>query len=68
LRAGEFNVGCEIDTGIFIPERRAASRAGVTTFGKNNFAYARGTGSLILLSSIVADKELEYDAPMNDIN
>ena len=60
-------IGCEIGTVIFVPEGHTADRAGVTAFGKNNFAYARGTGSLILLSSIVVDKELEYDAPMNDI-
>lgn len=34
-------IGCEIGTGIFVPEKRAASRAGVTAFDKNNFAYAR---------------------------
>jgi epoxyqueuosine reductase len=47
--------GCEIGRGIFVPERRAAARAGVTMFGKNNFAYARKTGSFILLSSIVVE-------------
>jgi epoxyqueuosine reductase len=56
-------MGCEIGRGIFVPERRAAARAGVTTFGKNNFAYAGKTGSFILLSSFVVNKELEYDAP-----
>ena len=61
------NLGCEICRGIFIPERRTAARAGVTTFGKNNFAYAKGTGSFILLSSIVVDKELEYNTPTYDI-
>ncbi len=56
-------MGCEIGKGIFVPERRAGARAGVTTFGKNNFAYTGKSGSFILLSSIVLDKELEYDAP-----
>ena len=32
--------GCEVGQGIFLPERLAAARAGVTTYGKNNFAYA----------------------------
>ena len=59
--------GCEIGRGFLIPERRAAARAGVTTFGKNNFAYAKNTGSFILLSSIVVDKELEYDSPTYEI-
>ncbi|MDR3553803.1 MAG: HEAT repeat domain-containing protein [Syntrophobacteraceae bacterium] len=56
-------MGCEVGKGIFIPERRAGARAGVTTFGRNNFAYTGKSGSFILLSSIVIDKELEYDAP-----
>jgi epoxyqueuosine reductase len=59
--------GCQIGRGLIIPERRAAARAGVTTFGKNNFAYAKSTGSFILLSSIVVDKELEYDSPTYEI-
>jgi epoxyqueuosine reductase len=60
-------MGCEIGTGIFVPERRAAARSGITTFGRNNFAYSRKTGSFILLNSIVVDQELEYDAPQCDI-
>ncbi len=60
-------MGCEIGSGIYIPERRAAARAGMTSFGKNNFAYAKGTGSFVLLSSIVVDKELEYDPPTYDV-
>ncbi len=60
-------MGCEIGRGILVPERRAAARAGATTFGKNNFAYAKKIGSFILLSSIVVDKELEYDTPTYDI-
>jgi epoxyqueuosine reductase len=59
--------GCQIGRGFLLPERRAAARAGVTTFGKNNFAYAKNTGSFILLSSIVVDKELEYDSPTYEI-
>jgi len=56
-------MGCEIGRGILIPERRAAARAGVITFGKNNFAYAKKSGSFVLLSSVVVDRELEYDEP-----
>jgi epoxyqueuosine reductase len=55
--------GCKIGRGIFVPERRAGARAGITTFGKNNFAYVKKSGSFILLSSIVIDKELDYDTP-----
>ena len=59
--------GCQIGQGIFIPERWAAARAGVTTYGKNNFAYAEGIGSFIVLSSIVIDIELEYDKPTVEV-
>ena len=37
------------------------------TFGINSFSYAKGTGSFVLLNSIVVDKELEYDEPTYDI-
>ena len=59
--------GCEIGRGIIVPERRTAARAGIITFGKNNFAYAKKNGSFILLSSVIVDKELEYDPPTHDI-
>lgn len=55
--------GLEVGKGFFVPERRTAARAGVTSFGKNNFAYLKKTGSFILLCSFVVDKEMEYDAP-----
>ena len=59
--------GCQVGKGIFVPERRAAARAGVTTFGRNNFAYARGVGSWVLLANIVVDRELEYDSPSLEV-
>ncbi|MCG6881857.1 MAG: epoxyqueuosine reductase, partial [Deltaproteobacteria bacterium] len=40
-------MGCEIGREILVPERRAAARAGVITFGKNNFAYAKKSGSFV---------------------
>lgn len=55
--------GCRVAGNLIIPERRAAARAGIVTFGKNNFACARGSGSFIVLSSIVVDKALIYDSP-----
>lgn len=60
--------GCEVGEGIIVPDRLAAARAGVTTYGKNNFAYVDGIGSFVCLSSIVVDKELEYDAPTVQTN
>lgn len=59
--------GCQVGQGIFLPERWAAARAGVTTYGRNNFAYADGIGSFIVLSSIVVDAELEYDTPTVEV-
>jgi len=59
--------GCEVGKGITIPERWAAAKAGVTTFGKNNFAYAEGIGSFVLLCSFIVDAELEYDKPTLEI-
>lgn len=59
--------GCTIGPGIYIPERSAAARAGVATFGRNNFAYAGDSGSFVVLSSIVVDRELEYDRPTREV-
>ena len=59
--------GCEIGQGLFIPERWAAARAGVTSYGRNNFAYADGIGSFIVLHSFVVDAELEYDRPTVEV-
>jgi epoxyqueuosine reductase len=55
--------GLQVGEGICLPERLAAARSGITTYGKNNFAYADGIGSFIVLSSFVVDVELEYDQP-----
>lgn len=60
-------MGCAIGKGIFVPERQAGARSGVTTFGKNNFAYTEKNGSFIFLSTIVVDKELDYDAPTYNV-
>lgn len=49
--------------GVLLPARWAAARAGVANFGRNNFAYAAGSGSFIVISAIITDAELEYDAP-----
>lgn len=55
--------GCKVDASIGLPARWAGAAAGVTTFGRNNFAYAEGCGSYIIIYTIVIDKELEYDTP-----
>lgn len=59
--------GCQIGQGINVPERWAAARAGVTTFGRNNFAYVDGIGSFVVLHSFVVDVELEYDKPTVEV-
>lgn len=55
--------GCKVDSSIGLPARWAGAQAGVTTFGRNNFAYAEGCGSYIIISTIVVDQEFEYDEP-----
>jgi epoxyqueuosine reductase len=55
--------GCQIGQNIFGPERLTAARAGLVTYGKNTFAFAKAIGSFILLISFVVDAELEYDNP-----
>lgn len=52
-----------IDDKNTIPLRRAAARAGVINFGRNNFAYVDGAGSFVILYGFIVDKELEYDKP-----
>ncbi len=44
-------------------DRQAAVRAGVATFGRNNFAYVDGVGSFVILYTIAVDQELDYDEP-----
>lgn len=55
--------GLKIQSGSMLPARWAGARAGVTNFGRNNFAYASGSGSFVVISAVIADAELEYDAP-----
>ena len=50
-------------TGNQLLMRPAAEKAGVASFGKNNFAYIDGIGSFVILYGYVVDKELEYDLP-----
>ena len=55
--------GFLVNSEVTVPARWAAAQAGVANFGRNNFAYADGIGSYIVIRSIVVDKELEYDQP-----
>jgi epoxyqueuosine reductase len=57
--------GMEVMLGpnINVPERMAAARAGVATFGRNNFAYTKDAGSFIVITAFVVDAQLEYDEP-----
>lgn len=65
LRAQELQnylteLGCKVGTGrAAIPARAACARAGIVTYGLNNFAYADGCGSFILLYTHLVDTELE---------
>ena len=51
------------DNPLCLPDRPAAARAGIITYGKNNFAYAKGCGSFVIISTFLIDCELEYDTP-----
>jgi epoxyqueuosine reductase len=55
--------GCEVSADRTIPARPSAARAGVTTYGKNTFAFVEGIGSFIVITSFLVDTELEYDEP-----
>ncbi len=55
--------GCEVAQRLVVPERLAAARAGIVTYGRNTFALADGIGSFILMTAFVVDTELEYDEP-----
>jgi epoxyqueuosine reductase len=59
--------GVNVNSRVYIPERLAAARAGVVTFGKNNFVYLDGASSFIIPTAIVVDKELEYDKPTMEV-
>lgn len=62
-------LGCNIYQGdISIPDRMACARAGVITYGKNNFAYTKEDGSFIILNTFLIDMELEYDTPSIECN
>ena len=43
--------------------RPAAERAGVASFGRNNFSYVDGVGSFVTLYGFIVDRKLECDAP-----
>lgn len=55
--------GCEVAQRLVLPERLAAARAGIVTYGKNTFAFADGIGSFILMTAFVVNAELDHDEP-----
>jgi epoxyqueuosine reductase len=57
------NEGMTCRDAPWLPQRWAGVRAGLTSFGKNTCAYARGIGSFVLLSTLLVDAELDYDEP-----
>ena len=59
--------GCQVATRIVVPDRLSAARAGITTYGKNTFAFADGIGSFIVITSFVVDAELAYDMPTLEV-
>ncbi|MFC1937839.1 epoxyqueuosine reductase [Chloroflexota bacterium] len=59
--------GCQVSTNPAVPERLSAARAGVVTYGKNTFAFAKGIGSFIMVVCFVVDAELNYDEPTIEV-
>ncbi|MGI6216414.1 MAG: epoxyqueuosine reductase [Coriobacteriales bacterium] len=59
----DLGIGVDESGLLRIPERYAAARAGVVTYGGNNFAYAEGCGSFVIVIGIIVDVELDYDEP-----
>ena len=60
--------GCKVGkAGFDLPARLAAARAGVANYGKNTFAFAEGIGSFVVISTLVIDKELDYDQPTLEV-
>ena len=57
------SLGLKVASGLMMPERIACARAGITNYGKNNFAYAEGCGSYIILKTFLVNQELVYDKP-----
>jgi epoxyqueuosine reductase len=59
------DLGIQVDeSGPYrIPDRYAGARAGVVTYGSNNMAYSRDSGSLVVIFSFRVDVELDYDEP-----
>ena len=55
------SLGINVAKNIQMPDRYACAKAGIVTYGKNNFAYADDCGSFIVLKSFLIDQELEYD-------
>jgi len=60
--------GGSVDSELKVPERLAASRAGVTTYGKNSFAYLDEAGSFVIIDTFLVDVELRYDEPTYEVS
>ncbi len=69
IRVAEFerhinSLGIDIYHGRYqLPCRMACARAGLVTYGKNNFAYSPEHGSFVILYTFLVDAELLYDEP-----
>jgi len=59
--------GCQVAPELRVPERLAAARAGIVTYGKNCFVFANGIGSFIAVNAFVVDTELQYDEPSYEV-
>ncbi len=55
--------GLTIEKRMTIPARQSAVRAGLATFGRNNFAFAEGLGSYFGITTFLVDADLDHDEP-----
>ncbi len=56
-----------VEQKMYWPERSVAARAGIATFGHNNFVYAHGGSSFVQLYSFIVDVPLEFDSPTLEV-
>ncbi len=50
--------GLDVVAGTNLPDRQAAARAGLGTFGRNTFIFAPGIGSYVAIITMIVDRDL----------
>ena len=55
--------GLEVRQASNVSVRQLARKAGIASFGKNNFAYVDGVGSFVILYAFLVDRSLKLTSP-----